>query len=322
MKRLLRYVVILVGVAIVFVLGLLGYVTFFLPNVGAPLELKVEITPERLERGKYLANNVMLCMDCHAERDWSIYAGPPVESKLGAGGERFDHDMNFPGIFYAPNLTPAALSDWTDGEIFRAVTSGVSKDGRALFPIMPYLNYGQLEKEDIYSVIAYLRSLQPVEGSFPEPKFDFPLNFIVNTIPKPGAFNLKKDENYGEYLVTAAACFDCHTKQEKGKFVGEPYAGGFEFKFPDGSIVRSVNITFDEETGIGTWTREQFIQRFKMYVENGFVMPKVNPGEFQTPMPWLMYAGMTNEDLGAMYDYLKSLPKIKNPVDRFTPAEN
>lgn len=320
MKRLLRYVAILVGVAIVFILGLLGYLTFFLPNVGAPPDLKVEITPERLERGKYLANNVMLCMDCHAERDWSIYAGPPVESKLGAGGERFDHNMNFPGVFYAPNLTPAALSDWTDGEIFRAITAGVSKDGRALFPVMPYLNFGQLEKEDIYSVIAYLRSLQPVEASYPSPKFDFPLNFIVNTIPTPGAFNLKKDENYGKYLVTAASCFDCHTKQEKGEFVGEPYAGGFEFNFPDGSIVRSVNITFDEETGIGTWTREQFIQRFKMYVEEGFQMPKVNPGDFQTPMPWIMYAGMTEEDLGAMYDYLKSLPKIKNRVERFTPS--
>jgi len=56
---------------------------------------------------------------------------------------------------------------------------------------MPYPNYGRMDKEDIYSMIAYIRSLAPIENEVPESKPDFPMNFIINTIPvkarTPGA---------------------------------------------------------------------------------------------------------------------------------------
>lgn len=78
---------------------------------------------------------------------------------LGAGGEKFDRTMNFPGEFYSKNITPFALKKWTDGGIYRAITSGVSKDGHPFFPVMPYPNYNQMATEDVYSLIAYLRSL-------------------------------------------------------------------------------------------------------------------------------------------------------------------
>lgn len=75
------------------------------------------------------------------------------------GGEFFGPDLGFPGEFYSRNLTPANLRGWTDGEIFRAITAGVNKEGEALFPVMPYRNYSKMDKEDIYDIIAYLRTL-------------------------------------------------------------------------------------------------------------------------------------------------------------------
>src|SRR5690606_13314988 len=82
------------------------YVTFFLPDVGPPPDLKVEITPERVARGEYLANHVVACMDCHSTRDFSKFSGPLKDGTLGQGGEVFTEDMGFPGTFYAKNITP------------------------------------------------------------------------------------------------------------------------------------------------------------------------------------------------------------------------
>jgi len=114
-----------------------AYVGAFLPNTGAPEELTIDKTPERIARGKYLANHIAACMDCHSTRDYSLYAAPVKEGSFGGGGDRFDQSMGFPGVFYSRNLTPFALNKWTDGELFRAITTGVSKDGSALFPMMP-----------------------------------------------------------------------------------------------------------------------------------------------------------------------------------------
>ena len=101
---------------IIGVIGMLTYLKVALPNVGEAPELTVEITPERLERGKYLANHVNLCMDCHGQRDWETFSGPLVEGTGGKGGEIFNQDFGFPGAYYAKNITPFHLGDWTDGE--------------------------------------------------------------------------------------------------------------------------------------------------------------------------------------------------------------
>lgn len=315
--KLLRILLYSVLVVLIFVGGFLIYLKALLPNVDPPPEITVDLSRENVERGKYLANHVMLCMDCHAQRDWSTFAAPPKPGTLGAGGERFDQMMGFPGKFVSPNITPAKLSTWTDGEIFRAITTGVSKNGRALFNVMPYQHYGKMDPEDIKSVIAYLRTLDPVEYEPEKSTADFPMNFIINTLPQPAQLVSKPDPRnlmaYGEYLVNAAACYDCHTKQEKGTFIGEPFAGGMEFAFPDGTILRSANIT-PHQTGIGNWTEEQFISRFKQYTDSSYIPPKVKAGEFQTVMPWLMYADMDTNDLKAMFAYLQSVQPQENTV--------
>ncbi len=303
--------------------ALLSYVKIKLPDVGKPSDLKVELTPENIERGRYLAYHVNACIDCHSQRDWSIFSGPIIPGTEGAGGEVFDTKLGFPGRFVAPNITPYALKEWTDGEILRAITCGVSKDGRALFPIMPHPNYGKMDESDVHAIIAYLRSMKPVANKTEVSVADFPMNFIMNTMPKPARFSKRpQPENqveYGKYLVNAASCNDCHTKQEKGEFVGEPFAGGFEFKFPDGSVVSSLNIT-PHETGIGNWDKATFVSRFKMYADSSYKPMNVKDGEFKTVMPWSMYAGMSNSDLEAIYAYLKTLQPVNNKVERFKTA--
>ncbi len=316
-----RYVLYAMAVLLIAIVAFLGYLSFLLPNVGPAPDMQVEITPERVARGEYLANHVMLCMDCHARRDFSIYAGPPIPGTEGAGGEAFDQTMGFPGAFYSRNITPVGVGDWTDGELFRAITTGVSRDGSALFPVMPYINYGQLDEEDIKSVIAYLRQLKPIESANIPSKPDFPINFIINTMPQKASLTKRPDPSdqlaYGKYIITAAACAECHTNQKDGKIIGEPYAGGFEFLFPDGTIIRSSNIT-PHETGLGTWSKEQFVQRFTMHTDSTYVPPKIGPEDFQTVMPWLMYAHMKVEDLEAIYAYLKTVTPVENIVEKAT----
>lgn len=323
MKKLLKILAALIGLLVVTVAGGVAYVTQCLPNVPVQTDLRVETTPERIERGRYLAHNVTVCMDCHSSRDWAVFSGPLKPGSLGIGGEQFDQKMNFPGSFIAPNITPHGLKGWTDGELYRAITSGVSRDGHPLFPIMPYPSYGKMATEDIYSIIAYLRSLPAVESSPAASRADPPVNVIMHLMPQPAQPVTMPDKSdpvaYGGYLANAAGCTECHTKMEKGKPVGEPYAGGFEFALP-GGLLRSANITPHAATGIGAWTKQMFLDRFKAYAPGSFKPVVIDPakGEMQTVMPWTMYAGMTEEDLGAIYDYLKTLPAVDNTVPRWT----
>ncbi len=321
-SKLLKVAAIVILSLVLLVSAGLAYLRFALPNVGPPPDLSVEGTSLQIERGRYLANHVSVCTDCHSTRDWSKFAGPLVPGTEGKGGELFDQSFGFPGKFVSKNITPFHLSDWTDGEIYRAITTGVSKHGTAFFPVMPYKYYGKMDPEDIKSIIAYLRSLSPIEFEAEASVADFPVNFIINTIPE-SAQPTKKPEpsnviEYGAYMTNAAGCRECHTKQENGQVVGEAYAGGFEFNMGNGFRVASMNIT-PHKTGIGTWSKEVFIQRFKAYADSSYVSPRVDmaKGEFQSVMPWVMYAGMTEEDLGAIYEYLKTVAPVENTVERW-----
>ncbi|MCF7825319.1 MAG: c-type cytochrome [Candidatus Marinimicrobia bacterium] len=291
-------------------------------KVGDADDLVIKATPERLERGEYLVEHVAGCMDCHSQRDWSRYAGPVIEETRGAGGEAFTEEMGVPGTIYTPNITPAALKSWTDGEIVRAITSGVSRDGTPLFPIMPYPNYSHMSQEDIYSIVAYLRTLDPIENEIPKRKLNFPVSLIVRTIPREADFGVLPYATdsiaYGKYMITAAGCADCHTQIDgKGKpLEGMDYAGGFTMGLPSGGNVSSSNIT-PHETGIKTWTREGFIARFKALNNEATKNIPLQEDQINTIMPWLYYASMKTEDLGAIYDYLRSIPAVDNTVIKY-----
>jgi Cytochrome c len=323
MKKFLKILGILAIVIIVVAVGFTIYIKSAFPKVSPAPNLKVEVTPERVERGKYLANHVTVCMDCHSTRDWSKFSGPITPGTEGRGGERFDESMGFPGEFYSRNITPYGVGNWTDGELFRAITAGVNKDGEPFFPVMPYPYYGTLDKEDIYSIIAYIRTLPPLKNDVQRSSPDFPMNYILRTIPKDPQLSTKPDKSdilaYGKYMTTGSACIECHTQAVKGKLVeGMEFAGGREFQFPTGEVLRSANITPDMETGIGKWTKDQFITKFKQYSNPEARNIPAKPGEMNSIMPWTMYGGMTTEDLSAIYDYLRTLKPIKNNVVKFS----
>lgn len=326
MKKLGKILGVIVLLIIVMVAGLLTYVKVALPNVGPAEEIKIDYTQERIQRGEYLANNISVCMDCHSTRDWSKFSGPLKEGTLGKGGDRFDQSIGMPGVYFARNITPEGIQRYTDGELYRVITSGVNKEGKAMFPLMPYPYYGKMDREDIYDIIAYIRSLQPIKNDVPPSTHDFPMNFIVNTIPKKASPEKRPDPSdqvaYGAYLVNAAGCVECHTRFEKGQIVQEfKFGGGREFPFPDGSVVRSSNISTHPETGIGKWTEENFIARFKLYADSSYTPHAVKPGEFNTIMPWTMYGKMKTEDMAAMFAYLKTVAPIENKVTVFSEAQ-
>ena len=316
-------IIIVFGILFALASGL--YVNFAFPNVGNPPELQVQTTPKRIERGKYLANHVTVCMDCHSSRDWTLFSGSVVPGSKGRGGERFDRKAGFPGEIYSTNLTPYKLSSWTDGEIYRAITSGVGKDGHALFPVMGYQRFGKMSREDVLSLIAYIRTLKPIQNDTPSPELDFPVNLLNKLGPKKPDHSIlpavSDSVRYGGYLVNAAGCIDCHSKQDKGRIVeGSEFGGGMEFKQPAG-VVRAPNITMDKATGIGNWTQEMFVRRFKSYADSAYKPVKLYASELNSPMPWTMYGGMSEVDLKAIFVYLKSLKKQNNKVIIFQYAK-
>ncbi|WP_295797325.1 c-type cytochrome [Mucilaginibacter sp.] len=139
-----------------------------------------------------------------------------------------------------------------------------------------------------------------------------PKKASLGTIPNP-ADTLK----YGAYLVNAAACMDCHTQNVKGEMIaGMEFAGGREFRIGN-NTVRSANITPDKETGIGNWTADAFVQRFKTFSDREKAA-KVSPTDPQTIMPWYNFSGIKESDLRAMFAYIKTLKPVKNTVVKFT----
>ncbi|MBL7846833.1 MAG: c-type cytochrome [Cyclobacteriaceae bacterium] len=324
--KILKYLGFLVLAVIVGIGGLLTYLKLGLPDIAAAEDLKIEYTPERIERGRYLAHSVTVCMDCHSTRDWTRFSGPLTPGTLGQGGEYFDQKMGLPGVFVSKNITPEGIARYTDGELYRVITTGVNKEGIAMFPLMPYLYYGKMDPEDIYSIIAYVRTLAPIKNPVQSSVADFPVNFIINTIPQPAQPQKRPEKTdilaYGAYMTNASGCVECHTQVDgKGQIMKEvSFAGGREFIFPDGSVVRSANLTQDMESGIGQWTEDMFVQKFKVYADSTYQAPKVEPGGFNSMMPWTMYGHMETEDLKAIYAYLKTIAPISNKVTKFTPA--
>jgi hypothetical protein len=307
----------LLGALAVGTIGFFVWFGFVLPRDIPVPSLTLPSSAEEIERGRYLANHVTVCMDCHSTRDWSLFAGPIRPGTLGRGGERFDESTGLPGVVVSRNITPAALGDWSDGEIYRAITGGLRRDGSAMFPLMPYDAYRFMAQEDLLAIIAYLRTLTPIANEVPTHRLNFPLNLIVNSIPQPAEprpVNRDDPVEYGRYLTTIAGCRWCHTPvNDTQQSIPEmELAGGHEFVMP-GYVVRASNITPDPETGLGSWSREDFIARFRRYQgENGRI--PVGPGDFNSLMPWTMYADLTDADLDAIYAYLVQVPAIRNPV--------
>ncbi|MHB9143060.1 MAG: hypothetical protein ACYC25_14410, partial [Paludibacter sp.] len=118
MLKFLKILAYIIGGVAVLIIAFVIYFNSSYPKVDPPSNEKVEVTPARLKRGKYLAHHVTVCLDCHSTRDWSKYAGPVIAGTYGKGGEKFDElTAGVPGIIFAKNITPAGISNLTDGEL-------------------------------------------------------------------------------------------------------------------------------------------------------------------------------------------------------------
>jgi mono/diheme cytochrome c family protein len=324
MKTLLKIVAGLVGLLLVVAACGYGYLMLAYPKVPPAPTVTFDTSPERLARGEYLAEHVVGCATCHTERDWTKFSGPGKRELLGAGSEPFN--LGPAGILYSKNITPAGIGSWTDGELLRAATQGVSKDGSPLFPLMPYPHFGAMSEDDVHAVLAYVRSWKAIDGVPPPRSLNFPLNLIVRTMPGPNTHQQRPSPTdkvaYGKYMTRSAMCSDCHTPiDDRGTpLPGMQFAGGMEF-LETGYRVRSANITPDANTGIGSWTEQQFIDKFKAF-EN---TPAATLGEKEraqnTVMPLTAYAGMTREDLSSIYAYLRTLTPVTNRVSKFPDAK-
>lgn len=306
-----------------------GYLMLKKPAQRPASTEKIEATPERLARGKYLVHHVSLCIDCHSEHVLA-YALPLKPGREGVGGFVWDAKIGFPGTLAASNLTPDAetgLGNWTDGEILRAFREGVDREGKALFPIMPYGHYRNMSDEDAKSIVAYLRTLKPQRYERPKKQMNMPLPIVEKFAPKPlDGPVAEPDRNnrlaYGKYLTQIGACAECHTpKDDKGNSLpGKEFAGGFEMHTPWFRVV-TANITPHPSTFMGRATKEEFIGRFRAFqnftAENAPPAPKGR----NTLMPWIDLSGMTDEDLGAIYDYLKTVPPVADKVNPFPDAQ-
>jgi len=311
MRIILRILKYLFLVVVLIIASALAYLYGALPKKEKPKQITIEATPQRIERGSYLAHHVVGCVHCHSERKMQYFATPPVPGTEGQGS-LFMKDESL-GEVYAPNITPYKLKNWTDGEIIRAVTTGVNKTGDPLFPIMPYKMYANLKDEDLYSIIAYIRSLKPIEHEVPRTHLKFPMFLIVRTIPGPMEPDREVQKNFGHYRVTISGCLECHTPTDEHQqpLPGKTGSGGKDF-----GIVHSANITPDPETGIGNWSKQDFISAFKKW-QRPEMQEILMPEKKNTVMPWIDFSGMTEEDLGAIYDYLRTLPPIKHKVERW-----
>jgi mono/diheme cytochrome c family protein len=316
---------VLIGVCLAVILipsGLFAWLYFRRPAAAPPVTFKVSMAPERIARGKFLFHEMCDCAGCHSQRDFTHFGGPEVPGATGAGNVLSAFLSDLPGTVVAPNLTPdpgTGLGMWTDGEKIRAIREGIDKNGRALFPMMPYTGYRQMSDDDVQSVVAYLDSLPPVNNFLPDTHLTFPIGLMIKGVPQPVGHVAPPDRSnklaYGEYLVTIGGCSDCHTPIERGQPVeAKAFAGGRVFATTAGTVV-SANITPDIETGIGKWSEDFFLKKFADYQDYAMHGPPAATPKSFTLMPWLGMSQLPPDDLRAIYTYLRTLKPVHNAVE-------
>jgi mono/diheme cytochrome c family protein len=293
-------VLVLAAVAITFTVG-------WRPVIGAKKRAltshKFEVTPERMRRGDYLVHSLMHCMACHSKYDDK--ANPPVLlSKEGAGQVLFE-EGNFRLV--ATNITPdpkTGIGRWSDDAIARAIREGIAADGSALFPVMPYEHFRRLSDEDLASIVVLLRSLPPVQSDLPPNKIPFLFARLIQAVPQLVTEPVPEPDSstpakHGAYLVNMATCSDCHTPLNP-KFQpipGMEMAGGN----PMGEGVNSANLTPDS-SGIGYYDEALFLQAMRT--------GSVRARKLNAAMPWWAFRSMTDDDLKAVFAYLRTLKPV------------
>jgi len=312
LKKIVGY-----GLLTLFVIAATGfaYLYFRKPASRAAKNIRVAMTPERIERGHYLFR-LADCQGCHSPHELKDGA-LVVISDREASGQVFTENGMQAGI---PNITPdpeTGIGTWTDGEKIRAIREGIDKYGKALFPMMPYEHFRYMADDDVEALVAYLNSLKPVKNRIQRTELPLFIKVMIKGAPQPVEEQVKRPNRsnrrlYGEYLANLGLCIECHTSGEGPRLdMSKRFAGGRRFDI-NGHVVASANITPDPTTGIGSWSVDYFKERFHRYKDG---TPADAAGKF-TIMPWHNLAQLPDDDLEAIYGYLREQMPVENKVDR------
>ncbi|HTK69317.1 MAG TPA: cytochrome c [Candidatus Eisenbacteria bacterium] len=267
-----------------------------------------------IARGHYVVRVVGNCAECHGATDHAKDYEAGADVPLSGG---FEFKIP-PGEFRVPNITPdpeTGIGRFTDGAIARALRLGVGHDGRAL---LPFMEMQGLSDEDLTAVISYLRSQAPVHHQVPGDHYTLLGRIVRATVlttpvgpksPPPHDSPQGPTVERGRYLAGSVAnCWACHTARNNntGQLAGPMYAGttGFTHESDPTRSWNPPNLTPDPKTGRSAlFSEDNFVARFRA--------GKVIPG---SPMPWQALRSMTDDDIRAIYRFLRTLPPVVNDV--------
>lgn len=253
-----------------------------------------------VERGEYLVRGPMSCGNCHTPQGPE---GPDMAMEL-AGGQLVIDDAMIKA--YGANITPAgAVGQWSDAELARAIREGIRPDGSLIGPPMPFSLYRDLSDTDLTAIVAFLRTLKPIENAVPESVYDIPLPPAYGP-PVTHVADIPRGPTaeYGKYMAGPIAhCMECHTPMgPQGPMYDTALGqGGFEFPGPWGVSTAS-NITSGAE-GLKSFSDAEIAT---MITEG--VRP--DGSRMLPPMPYAWLAKMTPDDLAATIAYLRTLPPM------------
>jgi mono/diheme cytochrome c family protein len=292
MKKVFRFVgfsllgifpLVLVGISTLFVLGN-QKINKVHSAEGTPVV--IEANAETLARGEHIVRFVSGCADCHGSN---------------LSGQVFLDDPSFATI-YAPNLTTGkggAANVYSNADWERALRKGISHEGRALAPMMPAEATQHYSDEDLGSIVAYIKSLPPVDNVTPKPHYSplakiltgagiFPLapDLVAKVKKLEPTPDIAVTKEYGHYLANIAGCTTCHGANLTGA------------EHPAHPGLQTPNLS---SGNAAIWSEDEF----RRTLRTGRT-PEGRDLSLEL-MPWAMYAGMTDDELEAMWLWLESL---------------
>jgi mono/diheme cytochrome c family protein len=294
MKKALKWIGIgLVVIVVLLLVAVFGLYMLGRSRIQGPYQVDVQMvdipTDEAaLARGEHIVTAISGCAECHT---------------ANLGGQIFI-DAAPIGQVVASNLTSGAGgvgSRYSDEDFVRVIRHGIKPDGTTVMPMMPSSQLSYMSDEDLGAVIAYIRSVPPVDQELPPTELDFtgniilgvlgadslPARWIDQTATRPAQMELAVTPEYGEYLSRIGGCRDCH---------GENLAGGRV----DPESPFAPNLT--RGGNLASWREEDFIT---------LIRTGMSPERPISPaMPWQIYQNMTDEELQALWAYLQTLPQL------------
>jgi mono/diheme cytochrome c family protein len=314
MKRILGWFAVVVGAALVVIAVVAAYIALApIPHYSvAKVDFPVDVTPERVARGKRSVE--MLCAACHMNSGTGALTGKRMPDLPAQFGESWSRNITAHPV--------KGIGSWTNGELVYLLRTGIARDGRYLPPWMVKMPIAS--DEDLRDIIAFLRSDDPlvqardVDNHESRPSFLTKLlcRIAFKPFPYPAQPIVAPPPTdkvaYGRYLTTSRLlCFHCHSADFKTNNDLQPeksagYLGGGN-AMPDLSakMVYTANLTPDPETGLGRWTEEQFHRA---------LTDGIRPDNRPLRYPMVPYRPLADEEVSAIFAYLRSVPAIRNQV--------